>query len=102
MDSGSVENAADLKIVATLEDTATSVKHRMHLHWTAPSSQRILSTWEGLQHKFGKYMLWIAESRFLRPSGVAVAEVYKVMCEMEDAQISDVQKDSLKSFFEEF
>ena len=99
--SSSNEWAAEIKIVATLDDTTVNIKEKVELLWSTPNASQIISKWSGLSETWSKYMPFAKNAQWPNASGLQVVDVYAVMGELEDAGIADVPNVALKSFFAE-
>ena len=97
----SLEMAAELKIVTTLEDTTVKLKQKVDLLWSIPSALEILSKWAGLNDAWAKYMPFAKDAEYPQASGQTVTQVYEVMGKLEDGGIVDVPNVALKSLFAE-
>ena len=99
--SHSEEMAAEIRIVATLDDTIVNLKEKVDLLWSTPKASHIISKWAGLTDKYGKYMPFAKSAQWPQASGFQVAEVYAVICELDDAGIGELPSLPLKSLFAE-
>ena len=97
----SEEIAAELKIVATLDDITVNLKEKVELLWSTPNAGHIMSKWAGLNDTWAKYMPFAKGAQWPPAGGLQVNDVYAVMLELEDAGIGDVQNITLKSLFAE-
>ena len=97
----SLEMAAELKIVRTLEDTTVKLKQKVDLLWSTPSALEIVTKWAGLKDAWSKYMPFAKDAEYPQASGQTVTQVYEVMGKLEDGGIVDVPNVALKSLFAE-
>ena len=93
--------AAEIRIVATLDDSTVNLKEKVDLLWSTPKASHIISKWAGLKDEWAKYMPFAKSAQWPQASGLQVMDVYAVMGELEDAGIADVPNVALKSLFAE-
>ena len=95
----SVELAAELKVVATLDSTSVQQKQKLHLLWSTRNAKQIISKWTGLSHwstlmrATGKAFLALAfhEKIVARAGASAAAEVFGLPEDI-DIDISDCKE----------
>ena len=74
---------------------------KVDLLWSHPNASLIISKWAGLKDAWAKYMPFAKDAQWPMASGQMVADVYAVMCELEDGGIVDVPNVAMKSLFAE-
>ena len=74
---------------------------KVDLLWSNPNASQIISKWAGLKDAWAKYMPFAKDAQWPMASGQMVADVYAVMCELEDGGIVDVPNVAMKSLFAE-
>ena len=98
----SEDMAAQVRIVATLDNSAVQLNQKVELLWSAPNAWAIISQWTGLKDQWAKYMPFAKNSTFPQASGFQAMNVYAVMGDLEDAGIVEVPNMGLKTLFAEF
>ena len=74
---------------------------KVDLLWSTPNASQIISKWAGLNDAWAKYMPFAKDAQWPQAFGQTVADVYAVMCELEDGGIVDVPNVAMKSLFAE-